>query len=167
MSNQRSGGMTTVGVLNIVFGAIGALFSFLLIVGAGFLAAGSAAMVAEGGAEFQGVAEAGAAFGGIVMLVAFIALIANVVLVTSGIGVLKMKPWGRKLAIFCGGAIALLNMLSLIGGFSIFNIGLAVYGGILVWLFNKPEWKAAFSGKSIAVQEGVQYEQNDNFQQAA
>lgn len=167
MAIERSSGMTTVGVLNIVFGAIGTLFAFLLVVGAGMLAVGSAAMEADGGAEFEVVAEAGAAFGGIVMLIAFVALIANVVLVTSGIGVLKMKPWGRKLAMFCGGALAILNALSLIGGFSIFSIGLAIYGGILVWLFNKPEWKEAFSGKSIAVQEGVQYEQDDNFQQAA
>ena len=81
-----------------------------------------------------------------------------------GIGVLRLKPWGRKLAMVCGGVWAVLNVITLFGGFSLFSLGFAFYGGLLVWLFFKPQWKAAFSGQTVVL-EGVR--PRDEFQQAA
>ncbi len=164
MGNKRTGGMTAIGVLNIVFGALGALFAILIVLGGGMVAAMGAGMEAEFGAEFQGATASTASLGGIMAIVGIVAFGASAAMVFSGIGVLGLKPWGRKLAMVCGGAWAVLNIITLFSGFSVFNLGLAVYGGLLVWLFLKPQWKAAFSGQPVAI-EGTQT--SDEFQQAA
>ena len=158
--------MTAVGVLNIVFGAIGALFAILIVLGGGMMAAMGAGMEAEFGAEFEGAAAgaAGAAgLGGIMAIVGIVAFGASAAMLFSGIGVLGLKPWGRKLAMVCGGAWAVLNIITLFSGFNLFNLGFAVYGGLLVWLFLQPDWKAAFSGQPVAIED---MQSIDEFQQA-
>ncbi len=161
MGNKRTGGMTAVGVLNIVFGAIGALFAILIVLGGGMMAAMGAGMEAE----FEGAAAGAAGMGGIMAIVGIVAFGASAAMLFSGIGVLGLKPWGRKLAMVCGGAWAVLNIITLFGGFNLFNLGFAVYGGLLVWLFLQPDWKAAFSGQPGGAIEDVQT--IDEFQQAA
>ncbi len=164
MGNRRTGGMTAVGVLNIVFGAIGALFAILIVLGGGMMAAMGAGMEAEFGAEFEGAAAGAAGLGGIMAIVGIVAFGASAAMLFSGIGVLGLKPWGRKLAMVCGGAWAVLNIITLFSGFNLFNLGFAVYGGLLVWLFLQPDWKAAFSGQPGAVDD---VQTIDEFQQAA
>lgn len=156
--------MTAVGVLNIVFGSIGALFAIMIVLGGGMVAAMGAGMEAEFGGEFEGAAAGTAGMGGIMALVGIVALIACGVMVFSGIGVLGLKPWGRKLAMFGGGAWGVLNIITLFSGFSLFNLGFAFYGGLLVYLFLQPEWKAAFSGQGVAIDD---VQTSDEFQQAA
>ncbi len=160
MGNKRTGGMTAVGVLNIVFGAIGALFAILIVLGGGMMAAMGAGMEAE----FEGAAAGAAGVGGIMAIAGIVAFGASAAMLFSGIGVLGLKPWGRKLAMVCGGAWAVLNIITLFSGFNLFTLGFAVYGGMLVWLFLKPEWKAAFSGQPVAVEDTQSI---DEFQQAA
>ncbi len=160
MGNRRTGGMTAVGVLNIVFGAIGALFAILIVLGGGMMAAMGAGMEAE----FEGAAAGAAGVGGIMAIAGIVAFGASAAMLFSGIGVLGLKPWGRKLAMICGGAWAVLNIITLFSGFNLFNLGFAVYGGLLVWLFLKPEWKAAFSGQPVAIEDTQTI---DEFQQAA
>ena len=63
-----------------------------------------------------------------------------------------------------GGAWAVLNIITLFGGFNLFTLGFAVYGGLLVWLFLQPEWKAAFSGQPVVIEDTQSI---DEFQQAA
>ena len=152
--------MTAVGVLNIVFGAIGALFAILIVLGGGMMAAMGAGMEAE----FEGAATGAAGLGGIMAIVGIVAFGASAAMLFSGIGVLGLKPWGRKLAMVCGGAWAVLNIITLFSGFNLFNLGFAVYGGLLVWLFLQPEWKAAFSGQPAAIEDTQSI---DEFQQAA
>lgn len=161
MGNKRTGGMTAVGVINIVFGAIGALFAILIVLGGGMMAAMGAGMEAEFGAEFEGAAAGAAGLGGIM---AIVGIVASAAMLFSGIGVLGLKPWGRKLAMICGGAWAVLNIITLFSGFNLFNLGFAVYGGLLVWLFLQPEWKAAFSGQPVVIEDTQSI---DEFQQAA
>ncbi len=156
--------MTAVGVLNIVFGSIGALFAILIVLGGGMVAAMGAGMEAEYGAEFEGAAAGTAGMGGIMALVGIIGLVACGAMVFSGIGVLGLKPWGRKLAMIGGAAWCALNVITLFSGFNLFNLGFAVYGGLLVYLFLQPDWKAAFSGQPGAI-DGVQT--SDEFHQAA
>ncbi len=156
--------MTAVGVLNIVFGAIGALFALLIVLGGGMIAAMGAGMEAEFGAEFQGASAGTAGLGGIMAIVGIVAFAACAAMVFSGIGVLGLKPWGRKLAMICGGAWGVLNIITLFGGFNLFNLGFAFYGGLLVWLFLQPNWKAAFSGQPVASDD---MQTIDEFQQAA
>ena len=160
MGNKRTGGMTAVGVLNIVFGAIGALFAILIVLGGGMMAAMGAGMEAE----FEGAAAGAAGVGGIMAIAGIVAFGASAAMLFSGIGVLGLKPWGRKLAMVCGGAWAVLNIITLFSGFNLFNLGFAVYGGLLVWLFLQPDWKAAFSGQPVAIEDTQSI---DEFQQAA
>lgn len=152
--------MTAVGVLNIVFGAIGALFAILIVLGGGMMAAMGAGMEAE----FEGAAAGAAGVGGIMAIAGIVAFGASAAMLFSGIGVLGLKPWGRKLAMVCGGAWAVLNIITLFSGFNLFNLGFAVYGGLLVWLFLQPDWKAAFSGQPVAIEDTQSI---DEFQQAA
>ncbi len=156
--------MTAVGVLNIVFGSIGALFAILIVLGGGMVAAMGAGMEAEFGGEFESAAAGTAGMGGIMAIVGIVAFGASAAMLFSGIGVLGLKPWGRKLAMIGGGAWAVLNIIMLFSGFNLFNLGFAVYGGMLVWLFLKPEWKAAFSGQPVAIEDTQTI---DEFQQAA
>ena len=156
--------MTAVGVLNIVFGSIGALVAIMIVLGGGMVAAMGAGAEAEFGADAQGAAAAGASMGGIMALVGIVGLVACGVMLFSGIGVLGLKPWGRKLSMIGGGAWCVLNVLTLFSGFSLFNLGFAFYGGLLVWLFLQPDWKAAFSGQPVAIDD---VQTVDEFQQAA
>ena len=128
------------------------------------VAAMGAGMEAEYGAEFQGAAAGTAGMGAIMALVGIVGFVACAVMVFSGIGVLGLKPWGRKLAMIGGGAWAVLNVITLFSGFSLFNLGFAVYGGLLVYLFLQPDWKAAFSGQPGAIDD---VQTIDEFQQAA
>jgi uncharacterized membrane protein len=157
--------MTTVGILNIVFGSIGALLSVLVVLGGGLLAAaGGAAMGAENGTESAEFGGAVAAGGGLIMLIGIVGIACWTLLVASGIGVLKVRPWGRTLAIVCGVAIVALNGWGFLqNGFSVFTFGCIVYGGLLVTLMFTSDWKAAFSGE--AQPAGVI--EQDEFQQAA
>ena len=164
MGNKRTGGMTAVGVLNIVFGSLGALFAILIVLGGGMVAAMGSGMESAIAAEVEGAAAGAAGMGGRMAIVGMIGFVACAALVFSGIGVLGLKPWGRKLSMIFGGAWAVLNIITLFSGFNPVSLGFAVYGGLLVWLFLKPDWKAAFSGQPVAV-DGFQT--SDEFQQAA
>ena len=164
MGNKRTGGMTAIGILNIVFGSIGALVAIIIVLGGGMIAAIGAGVEAEFGTEAQGAGAAGAGMGGIMALVGIIGLVACGVMVFSGIGVLGLKPWGRKLAMIGGGSWSILNVIMLFNSFNLFILAFAFYGGLLVWLFLKPDWKAAFSGQPGAI-DGMQT--SDEFQQAA
>ena len=133
--------MTAIGILNIVLGAFGSLNSLLLVLGGGVVAAVGGAAAADGAAE----GSAAASMGGIMMLIGFVALACSAGLVGAGIGVLKLAPWGRTLSIFCGGGMALLNVITILtGGFGLMTLAFLGYGILLVALFHQPQWKSAF-----------------------
>ncbi|MHC4965945.1 MAG: hypothetical protein ACYTGE_13635, partial [Planctomycetota bacterium] len=126
MGKQRTGGMTTIGILNIVFGALFSLVFLLMILGAGFMAAAGSAMGGEEGAAV-------AAGGGFLMLIGIAAFAINLMLFISGIGVLKLAPWGRTLSIACGGLGVVVYGVSIVGGdFSIPMLASLAYCVILV-----------------------------------
>lgn len=146
MKNTRTGGMTTMGILNIVFGAFGTLGSLLAILGGGLIAASGAAMEAEMGAEAEGMGAMAAAGGGFVMLIGLVLAVCSILLVVAGIGVLKLAPWGRKLSIISGGGFVLLSLVSLFGsGFTLSTIIGIAYGGTLLVLCFTETWKKAFA----------------------
>jgi hypothetical protein len=153
MNTQRNGGMTTIGVLNIVLGAIGSLMALLVVVGGGFLAAAGAAD--SSGSELGSAAAAG---GGMLMILGLVGLLCWAMLAFSGIGVLKLAPWGRTLSMICGGVLVALNLFSMVnGGFSILSVAFMLYGGLLVGLFMQPQWKAAFCGQGQGGAHGQTY----------
>jgi hypothetical protein len=140
MEAQRTGTMTTIGILNLVFGALFSLVFLLMILGAGFMAAAGTAMGGEKGAEV-------AAGGGFLMLIGIAAFAVNLMLFISGIGVLKMAPWGRSLSIAAGGLGIVVYGASLVGSdFSIPVLAALAYCVVLISMFFTPSWKATFSG---------------------
>ncbi len=149
MNNKRTGGMTTMGILNIVFGAFGTLGSLLIILGGGILAASSGAI--ETGSEIEGMGEMAAAGGGLFILIGLVSAVFSVMLIFAGIGVLKLAPWGRKLSMVCGGGFIFLNLISLFGsGFTLSTIIGIAYGGTLLVLCFTESWKKAFAPTSKA-----------------
>jgi hypothetical protein len=165
MQTQRTGGMTAIGILNIIFGSLGSIMSLLVIVGGGIFAAlGGAGMAADNQGGGDSGAGAVAAVGAIVLVIGVLMLLCNVLLMVAGIGVLKLAPWGRILSMVGGGAMALLGVLSMIGGdFGLMTIFMVGYGGMLVGLFCKTEWKAAFStqdGQDLSMQQNYSQPQD-------
>lgn len=149
MDSQRTGGMTAIGVLNIIFGSLGTLLCLLMVVGGGLLAAGGAAMEAELGAEAEGLGATAATGGAIVVLIGLAGAVAWILMFVGGIGVLKVASWGCKMSLIGAVCVALLNLVSLFtGGFGITNVLMIGYCVTVVALFMKPEWKAAFSGQA-------------------
>lgn len=145
MGKHRTGGMTTIGVLNIIFGALGGLVGLLVVLGGGFMAGGGATMMSDGTAEGDMMTGGLAAMGGFVMLLGLGMLTINLLLLISGIGVLKVAPWGRTLSIAYGVLGVLIYGASLTGGISAPTIIALGYCLILLMLFFKPTWKAAFT----------------------
>lgn len=161
MNHQRTGGMTAIGILNIVFGSIGSLAALLALLFGGLLAAGGAVLDAESaGTGGEGVGGMVAAGGMLVMVVGLVGLVCWGLLVVAGIGVLRLRPIGRTLSIACGGGIALLSGYSIVNGdFGIMNLGMCGYGLVLVGLFLQPPWKAAFAGEDLTA--GLEFTETD------
>lgn len=120
MNMQRNEWMTGIGILNIAVGAIGSLMSYFSM-----------------------------SKGGMPMPMGLVTILACVGLMAGGLGVLQKLSWGRMASMACGGAIALMNLYSLVSApFEFMTVVFMLYGGLLVGLFCMPEWKSAFSASS-------------------
>src|SRR5437868_3071094 len=87
---KRPGGLTALAVLNFVFGGIGAIVALL-----GF---GAVALIREAILKAQ---ESGATYTGQSLNMAYVAValtgVAALLLIVSGVGYIKQKPFGRML----------------------------------------------------------------------
>ena len=136
--------MTTIGVLSIILGSLGVLVALLISLVGGFLAGAGSEMA--GIAESEGVGSTVAMGGSIILLIGIATLAINLMLLVSGVGVLKMAAWGRRLSISYGVLGILVYGVSLASqGFGLFNAAYMAYSVILVAMFMTPGWKAAFS----------------------
>ncbi len=167
MATQRTGGMTAIGVVNIVLGGIGCLISLLILVGGGVLAAGGGEFAAQaGGDESFGMMAQGA--GLLVVVIGLVFLVTYLLTMISGIGVLMMRSWGRTLAMVCGAVIIVVQVLSMIsGGFGILPLTILIYGGLLVGLFMKPSWKMAFCDGEVMTESASATDTDDDIRAAA
>ncbi|MCH8342631.1 MAG: hypothetical protein IH983_01440 [Planctomycetes bacterium] len=153
MATQRTGGMKVIGILNYVFGGLGCLFSLLMVLGGGaFALFGSAieeAAAAEGRST-EGLAEAAATGGGMFVLLGLVGMVLGVLLIIAGVGVMKVRPWGRTCSLAYAGSKIIMGVGAvIIGGFGFVTIMGFVYPVVLGVLFTRPAWKAAFcSGES-------------------
>ncbi len=149
---HRTGSMTAIGILNIVFGALGTLIFSLMVLGAGFLtAAGATSTTEEGGMLAMG--------GGILMLIGVGGLAINVMLLASGIGVLKVAPWGRTMSIIYGGLGLVVYGGSLaFAEFSITTVVALGYCLVLLALCFSSGWRAAFSGSAGNAMDGAEHD---------
>ncbi|MHC5006861.1 MAG: hypothetical protein ACYTGF_05820 [Planctomycetota bacterium] len=130
--------MTTIGILNVAFGALFSLVFLMMILGAWFMAAAGSAIGGEDGA-------AAGARGGFLMYVGITAFAVNLMLFMGGIGVLKLAPWGRTLSIASGGLGVIVYAALLIGS-GLMNPypGMLVYSFVVVGLFFTEKWKNTF-----------------------
>jgi hypothetical protein len=162
MESHRTGGMTAIAVLNIIFGGIGILNGLFNVLGA-------LALMYE--LLRLGVFEipvARSAFSLLTLATGIVALIA-------GIGMFALRPWARALSLVyavllilsCVFSFFAIPILASIGSYDIGSIdayGLArlilfsviyvvvpvPYALLLCVVFNKPAWKAAFA-KGVAI----------------
>jgi hypothetical protein len=157
VERRRTGGMTAVAIVNMIFGGIGILNGLLLV----------AVMVTLLREEARlGVLEiqvARSAFAITALATGFIGLI-------SGIGIFILRPWGRMLGLAYGVLLLVICVLSFFlvpliasirtNGFhasdttnfvrlivfgTIYAGVPVIYAPLMLFAFSRPTWKAAFS----------------------
>jgi uncharacterized membrane protein (DUF2068 family) len=157
MESHRTGGMTAIAVLNIIFGGLGILNGLFNVLG-------SLALMHE--LLRLGVFEipmARAAFSVLTLATGIVGLIA-------GIGIFALRPWARALSLVYAGLLILSCVFSfftvpILASIATYNIGSidahglarliifsviyvvvpVPYSLVLCVVFNKPAWKAAFA----------------------
>jgi hypothetical protein len=117
MTSERPAAVTTMGILNIVFGSLGLLASTCC--GIGFLFALSVSEALPGGInpmrhlmDFLNREIPG--YTAYLILSFVVSFLLSVLLLTAGIGLLNMHSWGRVLSLICGGALFVTQVGSLI-----------------------------------------------------
>ena len=132
MKARRSTSMTAVGMINVVAGAIACALALLII-------------------SFSGAALLGGA-GLLLVVVGFLPLCFGVLFTISGIGVLKMEPWGRTISILSGSVLAALCVEGLLeSALNPFAIAYFGYGSTLVVLCYTPRWRMLFCVRAARV----------------
>lgn len=144
---HRTGGMTAVGVLDIILGVFVLLQGlFVILLGHGLLPAT--------------FADPESALGlAIIIALGLVALTAGVIGLVAGIGVFKLRPWGKAMSLLFAalwvadsvGAMILFAARSSaetestdINGRVVAILLRSAYLVVLAALFAKPSWKAAF-----------------------
>ena len=170
MATQRTGGMTVIGILNFVFGGLGCIGSLLLILGGGAFALFGSAMeeaAAADGTSTEGFAEAAATGGAMFVLLGLVGMALGILLIVAGVGVMKVRPWGRTCSLAYAGSKIIMGVgAAIIGGFGFVTIMGFIYPVVLGVLFTRPAWKAAFSAETAATSDTTTGDQ-DQFQAAA
>jgi|GEM_PF-1476037 len=154
MNKTRTGGMTAIAVLNLVFGAILALTNLWVMMG----------LHAVMSRSFAGAEATAAAMTRLGMSLYYV--VCGAVAIVAGVGVLKVAPWGRILSLAYAGLIipgyVIDIFLPTIGessdgglvlgakiiGSIIGSVFWMIYPVILLIVFQKPSWKEAFKPKS-------------------
>lgn len=135
-------GLNVIGVLNIVLGSLTCVGLLISIGRGGVVAAiGSAAEH-----DMNGATGHAAMVGGALLLFALFGLLFGAGLLASGIGLLRLRPWGRSLSlaaatlgiVYTAGQAFILNSFGMTG-----VIGLA-YPMAMILLLVTPAWKRAF-----------------------
>jgi hypothetical protein len=159
VERRRTGGMTAIAVLNIVFGGVGILNGLYLILG--FLAF-----------MYEGLRLGIFNFPVARWAFSLLALATGIVGLVAGIGILMLRPWARALSLVyggllivsCVGSFVVVPIIATIGTglydirsidayglarliiFSVIYIVIPVpYSPIIFLVFHKPAWKATFA----------------------
>jgi hypothetical protein len=125
---------------------IGALFSLI----------GSLMAFAGGGFMAYSSAKAAGTPGDFIMLIGVATACINVMLMASGLGVIKLAAWGRSLSLAYGAMGVVVYSAAIIGaGFDPFFTAGLVYCAALISLFFRPTWKEAFEPARTAGRSGT------------
>lgn len=155
MNKKRSGGMTTIAVINFIFGGLGILVCLFGLIFANSLMSNPAMTLGAKGTQL-----------GILMLVAaLLSLPPAGAAIVSGIGILKLAAWGRTWTLVYAilGILATLIGLGLTSAIEELNpdakssnpvvslvIG-CIYPAILLWIINTRKWKDTFGNDTAEV----------------
>ena len=146
--SQRTTAMAVIGILHIVTGSLTCVGALINMLGGGLVAAiGSAAEH-----EMNGASGQAAMVGGALILFGIVGLAFGAGLLAAGVGVLKVKPWGRSLSLAAAalGITFSLGQALILGAFGVGTIVGMIYPLVLFALFMTPAWKSAFVGRSSA-----------------
>lgn len=163
MERQRTGGMTAIAVLNIIFGGVGILNGLYLVLGA------FALMLELLRLDVFAIPAARLAFALLILATGIVGLIA-------GIGIFALRPWARALSLVYGSLLIFSSALSffavpIIASIGTYDIGSlsadgltrliifgviyvvfpAPYAFLLYVVFYKPAWKTTFAKGSASL----------------
>jgi len=164
MSKQRTGGMTIIGGLDVLFGSCGIILALGGILGA--LAGERQAIVVEGSMGIAGATAGQQALMLNLLGMSLLGLLLGLVALVAGIALFRMWRWARAINLtYAALAAARSAMLFLFPALTAARgataaatlsermVGLCLallYPIILLALFRKPAWKAAFAPSSVA-----------------
>jgi len=141
----RPTGVTVIAIVDFVGAALYLLVGLGLILGGGFIAT----LISQQGG--QGSGGAAGLLGGLGAVAGIVVIIIGGLCAVLGIGLWKLKEWGRIVNMILWGIGGLLQVLGLLGTlahFTVFgflwNIFWLAVDAFVVWYLLKPEVKAAF-----------------------
>lgn len=141
----RPTGVTVIAIVDFVGAALYLLVGLGLILGGGFIAT----LISQQGG--QGSGGAAGLLGGLGAVAGVVVIIIGGLCAVLGIGLWKLKEWGRIVNMILWGIGGLLQVLGLLGTlahFTVFgflwNIFWLAVDAFVVWYLLKPEVKAAF-----------------------
>lgn len=152
---NRPTGVTILAILAFIGTACLAILGLLSFVGGAFIGA-----MIGGAAQQHGAGAAGAGFGA--MLGAFVGiffLFAAVLDLCCGIGLWRLKEWGRILTIVLCGVAVVLGAVGLLTSMLHFNMILMMWrvfwlaiDVLIIWYLTQPQVKAAFTSAQMPPQ---------------
>src|SRR5688500_1023193 len=116
-SNPANPGLTVIGILNIVFGALLSIIPLIMLVVAGMLTNVGMKAASEGGRGGEGVGALFAFRGGALIAITLIVLALNVMLIVAGVGILRRARWGRILSLIWAVLTVLLVAYAMVQSF--------------------------------------------------
>jgi len=142
---NRPVGVTIIAILYFLGAILCVLGGIGMMVGGGFIAT----LIGQQGG--QGSAAGAGVFAGLGVVMGVFFLILAIIPLVVGLGLWKLKEWGRILAIAVSAISAVLQLFGVVGMLLHFSVGgfaflvcrLAI-SVLIVWYLLKPEVKAAF-----------------------
>jgi uncharacterized membrane protein (DUF2068 family) len=142
---QRPTGVTVIAVLDFIGGALCALLALLAFAGGSMISS----ILSQAGAS-----TGGGIAGGLVAIVGVVILAIAALVIITGIGLIKLKGWGRIIQIVLAALGVLGQIKSFTGGLSGAQYTLPViilaYDVWVIWYLLTPGVKAAFAGQPPA-----------------
>jgi hypothetical protein len=150
---NRPTGVTVIAILCFIGTAFLVIFGILAFLGGAFIGAmiGSAAQV-----HGSGTGAAGAGLGAFIgAIVGVVFLVIAALQLTCGIGLWKLREWGRMLTIVLsaiGAVLAFFNLLHFHPVTMVFVVVRIAISALIIWYLSQPHVRAAFAQATMPPQ---------------
>ena len=136
MNRQPDGGMIAIGVINIIYGIIMALFAIILIGGDGWVPWNAVWPVNE------------EVIGSELWWYGLIELILAIMLIVSGFGLFQVAPWARAMSLMWAVFVIAFTVVEAIMGelYLAYFVEDIIYPVVLIVVMSTPAWERAFDG---------------------